>query len=163
MPPRRASGTTPHGRHPGTFGGLAWQTDGMAEEWRVEIELGEEGHGLTLGERLRSLDLDDDARERLGGDVIVTRDGSHLFLYASSEDAAQAAARVVEGLMADDDLEGDVAVTHWDPGDHAWEDISAGAAEAHAEEGHPEERAPGVPFLVFLESHKPRFLRDLGL
>ncbi len=135
----------------------------MAEEWRVEIGLTEEGHSLNLGERLRSLDLDDDARERLGGDVIVTRDGSHLFLYAASQEAAAEAARVVEGLVAADGLDAQVAVTHWDPGDHAWEDISADAA-AHAEEvGHPEERAPGVPFLVFLESHKPKILRDLGL
>ena len=132
----------------------------MAEEWRVEIELTEEGHSLSLGERLRSLDLDDDARERLGGDVIVTRDGTHLFLYAASQEAAAEAARVIEGLVEEDGLDGKVAVTHWDSGDHAWEDISAGAAE---EVGHPEDRAPGVPFLVFLESHKPKFLRDLGL
>lgn len=129
----------------------------------MEVELGEEGHGLSLGERLRSLDLDDEAREKLGGDVIVTRDGPQLFLYAGSRAAADEAAGVVRRLMADDDLEGEVSVTHWDPGDSAWEDISAGAADEHAEQGHPEQRAPGVPFLVFLESHKPRFLRDLGL
>ena len=135
----------------------------MAEEWRVEIELSDEGHGLSLGERLRSLDLDDDARAKLGGDVIVTRDGSRLFLYAASQDAAGEAARVVQDLVNEDGLDADVSVTHWDTGDHAWEDISASAA-AHAEEvGHPEERAPGVPFLVFLESHKPKILRDLGL
>lgn len=134
----------------------------MAEEWRVEVDLGEEGHGLSLGERLRTLDLDDEARERLGGDVIVTRDGSKIFLYASSQEAAAEAARVVEGLLDADGIEGEVAVTHWDSGDHAWEDISSAAAE-HVEEGHPEDRAPGVPFLVFLEAHKPRILRDLGL
>lgn len=135
----------------------------MADEWRVEVELGEEGHGLSLGERLRSLDLDDEVKERLGGNVIVTRDGSRMFLYAGSEAAAQEAARVVADLIAADGLEADVEVTHWDPGDHAWEDISASAAASHAEEGHPEQRATGVPFLVFLESHKPKFLRDLGL
>ena len=31
----------------------------MADEWRVEVELTDEGHGLTVGDRLRSLDLDD--------------------------------------------------------------------------------------------------------
>lgn len=134
----------------------------MAEEWRVEVDLGEEGHGLSLGERLRSLDLDDEARERLGGDVIVTRDGSRIFLYTSSQEAANEAARVVDGLMASEGIDGEASVTHWDPGDHAWEDISSAAA-AHAEEGHPEERAEGVPFLVFLESHKPKILRDLGI
>ena len=48
----------------------------MAEEWRVEVELGDDQHHLTLGERLRSLDLDDEARKRLGDRVIVTRDGT---------------------------------------------------------------------------------------
>jgi hypothetical protein len=133
----------------------------MAEEWRVEVELREEGHSLTLGERLRSLDLDDEARERLGGNVIVTRDGSRMFVYAASEDAAREAGRVVEELAQAEGLEADVAVTHWDSGDHEWEDISA-SAHQQAADGEEETRT-GVPFLVFLESHKPKFLRDLGL
>jgi len=135
----------------------------MAEEWRVEVELGEEGH-LSLGERLRTLDLDDEARERLGGNVIVTRDGSRMFLYASSEEAAREAARVIAGLVSEEGLEGDVEVTRWDPGDHAWEDISASAAEhAASEPSEDDDVRPGVPFLVYLEAHKPEFLRDLGL
>ncbi|MGI9020986.1 MAG: hypothetical protein ACR2G3_09790 [Solirubrobacterales bacterium] len=134
----------------------------MAEEYRVEVGLSEEGHGLSLGERLRSLDLDDEVRERLGGDVIVTRDGSRIFLYTGSEAAAGEAARVVRELIVSEGLEGEVSITHWDSGDHAWDDVS-GAAAAHVQEGHPSERAPGVPFLVFLESHKPQILRDLGL
>ena len=135
----------------------------MAEEWRVEVELGEEGHGLSLGERLRSLDLDDEARERLGGDVIVTRDGSRIFLYAASEAAAREAATVVEGLAAEEDLEADVEVTHWDPGDHAWEDISSSARQHAASEADPDDERTGLPFLVFLGAHKPQILRDLGL
>lgn len=145
-------------------GGRACETARcMAEEWRAEIELNDEGQGLSLGELLRSHDLDDEARERLGGDVIVTRDGSRLFLYASSQEAAREAGRVVEELASAEGLDADVSVTHWDPGDHAWGHISASAAAQAQEVGHPEERAPGVPFLVFLEAHKPRILRDLGL
>lgn len=135
----------------------------MAEEWRAEVELREAGHELSLGEKLRTLDLDDEARERLGGSVIVTRDGSRMFLYAASEQAAREAGRVISELVADEGLEADVAVRRWDSGDHAWEDISASAAEHPDDAGHPEERATGVPFLVFLESHKPQFLRDLGI
>lgn len=135
----------------------------MAEEWRAEVELGEEGHGLSLGEKLRTLDLDDEARERLGGNVIVTRDGSHMFLYAASEDAAREAARVVSELVKAEGLVADISVTHWDSGDHAWEDISSEAAGHVAEEGHPEKRGTGVPFLVFLDAHKPQLLRDLGI
>jgi hypothetical protein len=133
----------------------------MAEEWRVEVELGDEGHGLSLGERLRSLDLDDEVRERLGEKVIVTRDGERMFLYAASEAGAHQAAEVLRGLIAEEGIDADLEVSRWDPGEHAWEDLSAAAHEE--KEGHPEERATGVPFLVFLEAHKPQFLRDLGL
>jgi hypothetical protein len=131
----------------------------MAEEWRVEVELTEEGHGLSLGERLRTLDLDDEVRERLGDGIIVTRDGSKMFLYAPSREAAEQAADVLRKEAGEEGLDAGIEVTHWESGDHAWEDIHAAAHE----EGHPEERATGVPFLVFLESHKPQFLRDLGL
>ena len=59
----------------------------MTDEWRVEVDLDDEQHGFTLGERLRSLDLDEEARKRLGDRVIVTRDGAKLFLYATSRGA----------------------------------------------------------------------------
>ena len=36
------------------------------EDWRVEINLDDEHEGYDIGERLRSQDLDDDARARLG-------------------------------------------------------------------------------------------------
>ena len=135
----------------------------MAEEWRVEVELGDEGHGLALGDRLRSLDLDDEARARLGGNVIVTRDGSRMFLYASSQEAAAEADRVITELIEADGLEAKTEVTHWDTGDNAWEDISASAAEHARAATEPDDARTGVPFLVFLETHKPQILRDLGL
>ena len=57
----------------------------MAEEWRVEVHLEDEGHGLTLGDRLKSLDLDNDARKRLGEEVIVTRDPGYLLETAPEQ------------------------------------------------------------------------------
>jgi hypothetical protein len=96
----------------------------MADEWRVEIQLGEEGHGLSLGERLRSLDLDDEARDRLGERVVVTRDGSRIFLYTADEDSAREAERVARELVADDDLAAEIAVTRWHPVEEAWKDPS---------------------------------------
>lgn len=135
----------------------------MAEEWRVEIDLSEEGHGLSVGELLRSHDIDDEARDRLGGDVIVTRDGSRMFLYAGSEDAAREAGRLAGELIAAEGLEAEIEIARWDSGDHAWEDISASAREHAEAQDDDEETRTGVPFLVFLESHKPEILRDLGL
>jgi DNA-binding Lrp family transcriptional regulator len=94
------------------------------EDWRVEIELKDPEHGSSLGERLRALDLDDDARERLGRRVIVTRDGSKLFHYTATQEEADEAARVVQELAAADRLTAEVRTTRWHPVEEAWADAS---------------------------------------
>ncbi len=91
-----------------------------ADEWRVEVKLEADDLGHSLGERLRALDLDNEARKRLGGSVIVTRDGPHLFLYSWHEEGAQEAERVVRDLMEEDGLAGEVIVTRWHPVEEAW-------------------------------------------
>jgi hypothetical protein len=103
------------------------------EEWRVEVELDDEQHGYSLGERLRALDLDDEARKRLGRRVIVTRDGSKVFLYTSTEDEANEAARVVRELVSADRLTAETRTTRWHPMEEAWEDASVPLPRTEAE------------------------------
>jgi hypothetical protein len=97
----------------------------MSEEWRVEVELGDEQHPLTVGERLRSLDLDDEARKRLGERVIATRDGNHMFLYARSEQEAREAERIAREIVAAEGLTAETSITRWHPVEEAWKDASA--------------------------------------
>src|SRR5438874_1864194 len=106
----------------------------MSDEWRVEVHLQDEGHGLTLGDRLRSLDLDDEARKRLGERVIVTRDGSRMFLYTGSEHAAELADRVRE--------------------------LSPAEPEMHVE---PAPGSLPHPAFVVIGGRTPGIARDLGL
>jgi hypothetical protein len=94
------------------------------DEFRVEVELDDEEHGYSVGERLRALDLDDDARKRLGTGVMVTRDGSRLFLYAASEAEARAAESTIRFLVETDELTADIAVTRWHPAEEAWKDAA---------------------------------------
>lgn len=108
-----------------------------ADEWRVEVELEADEAGHSLGERLHSLTLDNEARKRLGGSVIVTRDGPHLFAYAWHEEGAQEAERVMRDLMEQDGLSGQVSVTRWDPVNEEWR--AAGEGDPLAEAGVPEE------------------------
>jgi hypothetical protein len=97
----------------------------MAEEdFRVEVELDDEQYGYSLWERLRALHLDDEARRRLGKSVVVTRDGSRLFLYAPDEGGAREAERVIRGLIDEDALSADIAVRRWHPVEEDWEDVS---------------------------------------
>jgi hypothetical protein len=103
------------------------------DEFRVEVELDDERHGYSLGERLRAVRLDDDARERLGREVIVTRDGSKLFLYAADEQHAREAERVVRALVAAEGLSADIAVTRWHPIEEAWREASLPLPETDEE------------------------------
>ena len=106
----------------------------MRDEFRVEVELDDEERGYALDERLRALDLDDDARERLGRSVMVTRDGSRLFLYAESEARAREAERVVQSLAEADELTAETLVTRWHPVEEAWKDASIPLPATPAEE-----------------------------
>ncbi len=83
------------------------------EEWRVEVD-------LDVRELLRSLELDDEARKRLGGRMIVTRDGPHVFLYATDAAAAREGERVLRELLDQHRLSATVTVTHWDEEQDAW-------------------------------------------
>ena len=105
----------------------------MSDEWRVEVELEDEGHGLSLGDRLRSLDLDDEARKQLGERVIVTRDGSRMFLYTGSEETASQAERVVKELASEDGLEATTSITRWHPDEEEWLDAESPMPESEAE------------------------------
>jgi hypothetical protein len=96
----------------------------MEDGFRVEVDLDDEEHGYSFRERLRALDLDDKARERLGKGVMVTRDGARLFLYASSEKRAREAGGIVRALVDDERLTADLRVTRWHPVEEVWKDAS---------------------------------------
>jgi hypothetical protein len=104
------------------------------DEFRVEVELDDDEHGFSLGERLRALDLDDEVRERLGGRVLATRDGSRLFLYAANEAQAREAAEIVRRLVDGDELTAEIRVTRWHPVEEAWKDASIPLPRTPAEE-----------------------------
>jgi hypothetical protein len=105
----------------------------MSDEWRVEVHLKDEGHGLTLGDRLRSLDLDDEARKRLGDRVVVTRDGERMFLYTGSKVAAGEAERVARELAASEGLEASTRIARWHPDQEEWVDPSAPMPQSEAQ------------------------------
>ena len=106
----------------------------MQDEWRVEIDLDDEAHGFGIGERLRAHSLDDEARKRLGGRVVVTRDGPRVFLYAGKESEAREAEAVARELVAKADLSANITVTRWHPIAEQWQDATAPLPRTEAEE-----------------------------
>jgi len=94
------------------------------EDWRIEAELDDEEQGYSLAERLRELDLDDEARARLGQSVVVSRDGSRVFLYAANEVQSREAERVIRDLVARDNLSAEISASRWHPVEQTWKDAS---------------------------------------
>lgn len=129
------------------------------EEFKVEVELGNEAHHLSFWERLRSLGLDDEARQRLGSRVTVTRDGNWIQLYTRTLQDAREAERTVRELVQADDITAEFIVSRWDADKQEWVDP---ISSAEVEDDAPETPAPD-PSYVILEAYKPEFLRDLGL
>ena len=109
------------------------ESSGDRDEWRVEVSLDKDEEGHSLGERLKSLDLDDEARKRLGGAVIVTRDGPNVFLYAWHEDSAREAERGVRELMEQEGLAGQVELKRWHPVAEEWKPADEPLPESDAE------------------------------
>jgi hypothetical protein len=106
----------------------------VAEDYRVEVELDDEQYGFSLWERLRALHLDDEARRRLGSSVVVTRDGSRLFLYVANQQRAREAEAVVRKLVEDDSLTAEIRITRWHPVEEEWEDVSIPLPRSDEEE-----------------------------
>ena len=129
------------------------------DEFKVEVELGDEAHHLSFWERLRSLDVDDVARQRLGSRVTVTRDGNRIQLYTGSMQDAREAERTVRELVQADDITAEYTVSRWDADAQEWVDPADGDAIV---DDAPDAPVPD-PSYVILEAYKPEFLRDLGL
>ena len=122
------------------------------DEWRVEVDLDADEQGHSLGERLKALSLDNEAEKRLGGSVIVTRDGPRLFLYAWHEESAQEAERVVRELMEEDGLAGEVSLTRWHPVEESWKPASEPMPESEAEISAEQRRHERAEEIERLES-----------
>ena len=127
------------------------------QEWRVEVDLDDEQHGFSLGERLRAHDLDDEARERLGGGVIVTRDGPRLYVYTKSLAAAREGERVLRELVEADRLTADIRVAVWDEDRDAWLDAEGGEVVEDPRAGEE-----GPEYFVLVESEDQTLLEQLS-
>lgn len=54
----------------------------MDEDWRVTATFTSEPHVARMLEALRHRRLADEVRHRLGGQIVVSSSGRHMFLYA---------------------------------------------------------------------------------
>ena len=95
------------------------------DDWRIRIELDEEGHagallarlGLDLGSKAREL-----ARELEGHRLVVSRDGNEVFVYAPSRMQAEQARAIVESELAEEGIRARTSgVEQWLGDEERWD------------------------------------------
>jgi hypothetical protein len=93
----------------------------MAEDFRVTVVL-DDGSGEGFGERLAEYEheLKDEAKQKLGDAVAVSADGSNVFLYADTLEAARNARDVVSAILEADGLTATFGLDRWHPLAEEW-------------------------------------------
>jgi hypothetical protein len=97
----------------------------MADDFRIAVQFEDEGSLLHFGRSLHEREFEDELREQLGDGVVVSRDGSQVFLYASTPEQAGAAERAAREVLDHLEVEAEVSpVLRWHPVEERWEDAS---------------------------------------
>ena len=102
----------------------------MADDWRIRIEVEEDGHaegllgrlGADLGGEAREL-----ARELEARRLAASRDGDTVFVYTSTQDEARKAEAVIHALLHDAGIDAKASrVEHWLADEERWDDEPPG-------------------------------------
>ena len=94
------------------------------DDYRIRVELPEEEHATGLLSRLGLGSQAHELAEELEGRrLVVSQDGSELFVYASSATEAEQARAIVESELAEEGLEATVGpIEHWLHDEERWDD-----------------------------------------
>jgi hypothetical protein len=94
----------------------------MNDDWRLQIDLQDEGHVRQLVERLDARELEHDLNDAFHDRVIVSRNGKRVFLYAGSRNQAERAGKFVLALVEQHGWTVDAELKRWHPTAKEWED-----------------------------------------
>ena len=92
----------------------------MTDDWRLVVTLEDDGSADDLVRWLREVEVEGGERELLGR-VIVSRDGSRVFLYSDTEERARSVGRMIAARLGHPDRVR-IELARWHPVEQAWED-----------------------------------------
>jgi hypothetical protein len=94
----------------------------MSDNWRLRVDLHEDGRAHQLTEQLEAAELKHDLKNAFHDRVILLRNGPELSCYAGTRQQAEAAERLISSLAAQHGWHLHSELTHWHPSAEAWED-----------------------------------------
>ena len=109
------------------MGGIA------ADDWRVTVTLSHASRACRVAQAVRERLAADGRHRGPGYRVVLSVDGSRLFLYTGSADAARDADRVTREVLALRRLTATVTLDRWHPAAQEWRDASLPLPESEDE------------------------------
>lgn len=105
----------------------------VSDDWRVTVDFDDEGDGTQLVEWLAARRLEAEERERLGGRVVVSRDGPRVYLYADAEAQAKDAEGFIRAHLSSEGRPARIKLERWHPVEQAWRDAAVPLPETEEE------------------------------
>ena len=109
----------------------------MNDDWRLRIDLHDEGFARRLSELLTATELEHGLERSFGERVVVSIDGAEVFCYAGTRSQAQSAEQLIRRLASEHGWTLDIELAHWHPTSGRWEGpdvpLPGGGAETEAE------------------------------
>jgi hypothetical protein len=93
----------------------------MNDDWRVRIDVHEDGLARGLTEHLGADELEHDLEHSFHDRVVVSTDGPVVFCYTGSRDQAQKVSELVAQIAQTHDFTVDVTIAQWHPVSEEWE------------------------------------------
>jgi hypothetical protein len=108
----------------------------MADDWRLEVGLFDQGRARALTERLEAERLGEDLEASFGDRLAVSGDGPNVFVYAGERAQAEAATNVIRRIAGEHDWDIEVELKRWHPTAEEWEDPDLALPQTDAERAH---------------------------
>jgi len=94
----------------------------MNDDWRLRIDLHEDGFAHQLSERLTAGELEHDLERSFSDRVVVSVEGSEVFCYAGTRAQAERAEQLIRQLADQHRWGIETELRHWHPAAEEWED-----------------------------------------
>jgi len=94
----------------------------MSDDWRLKVELVDDGAAKALSERLEAERLGEGLQKSFGDRLIVSGDGPDVLVYAGQREQADAAAEAIRAIAGEHGWDVELELKRWHPEAEEWED-----------------------------------------
>jgi hypothetical protein len=105
---------------------------GMNDEWRLQIEVADEGHIASVVRRLDTQELEDELSDAFADRVILSREGARIYAYTETREQAEAVQERVVKLDREHSWAASTELRHWHPVAESWEEPEVPLPESDA-------------------------------